>query len=102
MNGITTDTPLLKHRIITLLQTANATGHIANGIDSVSLSHDSKATVGNVNRALWSLQKQGLVTFRERKNGNANGESHASAAILTHFRLTEAGRAWTFESTALM
>lgn len=88
--------PLLKHAVMAWLQ-AHDTGKEVSG-DTYAIAGATRAAVPNVTRALYDLQKQGLVTFRERKNGGAAGHHQT---VLTHFELTERGKAWTKEKGAL-
>jgi hypothetical protein len=96
-------TPLLKHRIMQWLQEhAEADGDLPRTADSVTIANETRSTVANVNRVLWALQKQGLLTLRERKNGNAGGQSHSSAPILTHFTLTPKGQTWRLDDPTVL
>jgi hypothetical protein len=92
-------TPLLKQRLMVwFLEHKQAGGDIARLVDSAHLSEVTGATVTNVNRALWSLQKQGLITFREQKNG---GSGHSSGTFLSRFHLTPKGLAWDADTAVL-
>jgi DNA-binding PadR family transcriptional regulator len=86
--------PLLKHAIMQwLLAQQNEHGYIRG--DSYDVVKHTRASVPNVARALWDLQKAGLVTFNERKRQGTNG--HASTTVLQHFTLTPTGLKWTAE-----
>jgi hypothetical protein len=91
--------PLLKHAIMVWLQTEHAktSGRIHG--DTYSVAEATRGSVTNVHRALWDLQKQGLITFRERKGEGSNG--HGSTTILTHFTLTQRGIGWTSDKSAV-
>ena len=90
--------PLLKHACMAWLQRNRAMNGRILG-DSYNIADDTKAAVSNVTRALWDLQKQGLVTFRERKNAGTNG--HGSQTVLNHFELTPKGLDWTPDKAVL-
>lgn len=85
--------PLLKHSIMQWLQLAHqrSGGHIHG--DSYDIANDTRASATNVSRALWDLQKQGLLTFSERKRSGING--HGSSTMLTRFQLTPVGLTWS-------
>ena len=84
--------PLLKHACMAWLQKNLKDNGRIHG-DSYNIAADTKAAVPNVVRALYDLQKQGLVTFRERKHAGTNG--HGSQKVLNHFELTPKGIEWT-------
>ena len=84
--------PLLKHAVMAWLQKNRADNGRIHG-DTYNIAADTRAAVPNVLRACWDLQKQGLITFRERKNAGTNG--HGATTVLNHFELTSKGIEWT-------
>ena len=84
--------PLLKHAIMEwMLERVAANGNVRG--DLYDIATTTHAAIANVSRALWDLQKQGLLTFHERKREGSNG--HGSTTVLTGFALTTRGREWT-------
>ena len=90
--------PLLKHACMAWLQKNRGDNGRIHG-DSYNIAADTRASISNVLRALWDLQKMGLITFRERKRAGTNG--HASTSVLTHFELTPKGLEWTADKAVV-
>ena len=90
--------PLLKHAVMAWLQEHRESGSGTIHGDTEAIAGATKAAVPNVIRAVYDLQKQGLVTFRERKNAGSAGHH---STVLDHFELTPKGRDWTSERAVM-
>lgn len=74
---------------------ANSRGWVA--LDIMTIAERTGIPAHDVTKSLWGLQKQDLVSFRERKLGN--GTNGRTKSALSRIRLTSRGR--TIEETEL-
>jgi len=80
--------PLVRARIVEYLAARVVTGvRRYNGqvplqnIDTAQMAHDLGVSPHDINEGLWNLQKQQVVTFKERKG--------PKGSVLSHFRLAD-------------
>lgn len=67
---------------------ANSRGWVA--LDIMTIAERTGIPAHDVTKSLWGLQKQDLVSFRERKLGN--GTNGRTKSALSRIRLTSRGR----------
>jgi len=75
--------------VLTLIRAnANSRGWVA--LDIMTIAERTGIPAHDVTKSLWGLQKQDLVSFRERKLGN--GTNGRTKSALSRIRLTSRGR----------
>jgi hypothetical protein len=92
-----TPPPLLKHALMTWLQ-----DHPDEHPDTLALAKTAGVLPGGINRALWDLQKNGLVTFRERKHQNGGGNTTHTLDVMANVALTPKGKDWKPSTSQIM
>ncbi len=92
-----TPPPLLKHALMSWLQ-----DHPDEHPDTLALAKTAGVLPGGINRALWDLQKNGLVTFRERKHRSGGGNGGHTLDVMDNVALTPKGKEWKPSTAQIM
>ena len=81
--------PHQRRKVLDLIRAhANARGWV--DIDIATIAEQTGIPAHDVTKSIWGLQKQALVSFRERKLGS--GTNGRTQSALSRIRLTQLGR----------